>query len=81
MGNSFTSFLCDRCHTEIQASPDMVGQETECPACGAGLAFDPTTGDMGCAYCDSHFTLQQLAELSAAEEESAATANQIQWDT
>ncbi len=56
-------------------------REYKCPACGAGLAFDPTTGDMGCAYCDSHFTLQQLAELSAAEEESAATANEIQWDT
>ena len=33
----FTSFLCESCHTEIEASPDMIGQETECPACGAKL--------------------------------------------
>ena len=45
MGNSFTSFLCDRCHTEIQASPDMVGQETECPACGAKLVIPGPNAD------------------------------------
>ena len=31
----FTCFRCDHCHTEIEASPDMIGQETECPACGS----------------------------------------------
>ena len=35
--DGFTSFLCDHCHTEIEASPDMIGQETECPACDAKL--------------------------------------------
>ena len=35
--NVLISFLCDHCHTEIEASPDMIGQETECPACGARL--------------------------------------------
>jgi len=34
MEATYTSFLCAKCHTEIQASLDMVGQETECPACG-----------------------------------------------
>ena len=38
--DGFTSFLCDHCHTEIEASPDMIGQETECPACGAKLVVD-----------------------------------------
>ena len=33
----FTSFLCDHCHTEIEATFDLIGQETECPACGAKL--------------------------------------------
>ena len=33
----FTSFLCGHCHTEIEATLDLVGQETECPACGANL--------------------------------------------
>ena len=37
--DTFTSFLCDRCHTEIQASPDMIGQATECPACGSRLVI------------------------------------------
>ena len=35
--DGYTSFLCDHCHTEIEASPDMIGQETECPACGAKI--------------------------------------------
>ena len=39
MNETFTNFVCDSCHTEIQASPDMVGQETECPACGARLVI------------------------------------------
>ena len=45
MDESFTDFLCDRCHTEIQASPDMIGQETECPACGARIVIPGPTAD------------------------------------
>ena len=37
MQNAFTSFRCGSCHTEIEASPDMIGQETECPACGTRI--------------------------------------------
>lgn len=37
----FTSFLCPSCATEIEASLDMVGQETECPACGAKITVPP----------------------------------------
>lgn len=33
----FTAFLCPSCHTEIEATLDMVGEETECPACGAKI--------------------------------------------
>ncbi len=33
----FTSFLCPSCNTEIEASLDMIGLETECPACGAKI--------------------------------------------
>lgn len=32
--DGFIGFLCEHCHTEIEASPDMIGEETECPACG-----------------------------------------------
>ena len=45
MDESFTDFLCDRCHTEIQASPDMIGQETECPACGARIVIPSPSAD------------------------------------
>ena len=42
----FTSFLCPSCSTEIEASLDMVGQETECPACGAKISVPaPDAGD------------------------------------
>jgi DNA-directed RNA polymerase subunit RPC12/RpoP len=34
---SFTSFLCGNCQTELEATQDMIGEETECPACGARL--------------------------------------------
>jgi DNA-directed RNA polymerase subunit RPC12/RpoP len=34
MSENFTSFLCKKCRSEIQASLDMIGQEAECPACG-----------------------------------------------
>ena len=43
---AYTSFLCSSCGTEIQATPDMVGQEAECPACGARLVI-PGPGDDG----------------------------------
>ena len=33
----FTSFQCASCNTEIEASLDMIGLETECPACGAKI--------------------------------------------
>jgi DNA-directed RNA polymerase subunit RPC12/RpoP len=33
----FINFLCGNCHTELEATQDMVGEESECPACGARL--------------------------------------------
>lgn len=33
----FTSFICPACHTEIEATLDMIGERTECPACAARL--------------------------------------------
>lgn len=41
----FTSFCCDHCHTEIEASPDLIGQETECPACGTKLTVPDNRND------------------------------------
>lgn len=47
MDEGFTSFVCDRCHTEIEASLDLIGQETECPACGARLLIPDNRGHGG----------------------------------
>ncbi len=43
----FTSFSCEKCHTEIEASLDMIGQETECPACGAKITVPAEEADDG----------------------------------
>ena len=45
MQSAFTSFRCGNCHTEIEASPDMIGQETECPACGARIVIPGPSAD------------------------------------
>ncbi len=45
MGDGFTSFVCDKCHTEIEASLDLIGQVTECPACGAKLTIPDNQSD------------------------------------
>ena len=42
----FTAFLCPSCRTEIEATLDMVGEETECPACGAKITV-PEADDKG----------------------------------
>ena len=43
---TFTSFLCGNCQTELEATRDMIGEETECPACGARLIVPaPAEGD------------------------------------
>ena len=45
MQSAFTSFRCGNCHTEIEASPDMIGQGTECPACGARIVIPDRMAD------------------------------------
>lgn len=44
----FIGFVCDKCKTEIEATFDLIGQETECPACGAKLIV-PDNRDDGIA--------------------------------
>lgn len=39
---NFVSFLCEGCHTEIEATADMIGETTECPACGVKLVVPDT---------------------------------------
>ena len=43
---SFIGFLCGNCQTELEATQDMIGEETECPACGARLVV-PAPIDAG----------------------------------
>ena len=41
----FTCFACQACATEIEASLDMIGEETECPACGAKITIPDNQKD------------------------------------
>jgi len=45
MAINFTSFVCEKCHTEIEASLDLIGQETECPACGTKIIIPDNRTD------------------------------------
>ena len=45
--SEFTVFRCDHCHTEIEATPDMIGESAECPACGARLTIPDNRADDG----------------------------------
>ena len=45
MEDCFTSFVCAKCNSEIEASPDLIGEETECPACGAKLVIPGPNDD------------------------------------
>ena len=45
MSADFTNFVCEHCKTEIEASADMIGQATECPACGAKLTIPDQRDD------------------------------------
>lgn len=40
----FTSFCCPECHADIEATLDLVGQSTECPACGAKIIVPADDG-------------------------------------
>lgn len=45
MDSPFICFRCVNCQTEIEASPDMAGQSTECPACGARITIPDSAAD------------------------------------
>jgi len=42
---NFIGFSCPSCNTEIEASPDMIGLETECPACGTKITVPDNQQD------------------------------------
>ncbi len=42
--DGFTSFSCPSCSIEIEASMDMIGEKTECPACGAMIVVPDDDG-------------------------------------
>lgn len=43
--DGFMSFLCPSCSTEIEATIDMIGEKTLCPACGADIVVPDTRDD------------------------------------
>ncbi len=44
--DGFVSLLCPSCRQEIEASLDMIGQQSECPACGTKISI-PATSELG----------------------------------
>lgn len=40
----FTAFCCPECKAEIEATLDLIGQATECPACGAKITVPESDG-------------------------------------
>ena len=53
----FTAFACPSCNTEIEATTDMIGEKTECPACGATI----TVPDDGADGVERHADASPLA--------------------
>jgi len=39
--------------------------EYKCPNCGADLKFDPAIQKLGCEYCDSSFTIEEIKKIYA----------------
>lgn len=62
MSDGFTCFVCDNCHTEIEASPDLIGQETECPACGRLLVIPDNREDDGIQRHSAESTNDKIAQ-------------------
>ena len=44
--DGFMSFLCPSCSTEIEATLDMIGERTECPACGSTIVVPDNRDDI-----------------------------------
>ncbi len=40
----FTGFSCPECKAEIEATLDLIGETTECPACGAKITVPAADG-------------------------------------
>lgn len=51
--------------------------EFECPACGGGLEFTPTSQTVRCPFCDTEFTPQTIEELAKANR--TASAEELHW--
>ena len=44
---------------------DLDASEYKCPNCGADLKFDPAIQKLGCEYCDSSFTIEEIKKIYA----------------
>ena len=45
---------------------------SKCPACGGGMVFDPTTGNLKCEYCGSAYTPEEVEAFWREREQDAA---------
>lgn len=60
--DGFTGFSCPSCGTEIEASMDMVGEKTECPACGAMIVVPEDDGVVRHGADEASHTVSQAAK-------------------
>lgn len=51
--------------------------EFECPACGGGLSFDPTSQNVKCPYCDTEFSPEAIEELTKSSD--AVPTEELEW--
>lgn len=52
--------------------------EFECPACGGGLEFEPTSQKVRCPYCDTEFSPEVMEELTKSRNNTSS--ENIQWE-
>jgi len=60
--NAFIPFVCPSCRQEIEASRDMIGQPTECPACGVKLVVP---AEPAAPAADATSTPEQLEAMKS----------------
>ena len=53
--------------------------EFECPACGGGLEFEPSSQMVKCPYCDTEFSVEAMEELR--KNQKNVSAEDLTWET
>ena len=74
--NVFISFRCPRCHQEVEASGDMVGLETECPACGNPITV-PAKSETDTIHADGSDGLVRHAQTVSTHDAESLSPEKL----